>query len=75
MRPASEIHSSLELIEHELARQTDERAKANLSIARDVLAWVAGGHWSDLTYGSNPWLAAFLLEDPPKIDNTPPEAN
>jgi hypothetical protein len=40
-----------------------------------VLAWVVGGHWTDLTDGANPWLAAFLLDDPPKIDDTPPEVN
>ena len=75
MRPASEIHSSLEILESELSRQTDPAATNNLRIARDVLAWVAGWHWTDLTDGQNPWLAAFLLDDPPKIDYTPPEVN
>lgn len=75
MRPASEIHSSLEMAEGDLARQTDPAAVANLSIVRDVLRWVAGGHWTDLTDGSNPWLVAYLLDDPDRMDNTPPEIN
>lgn len=75
MRPASEIHTALEMLEGELPRQTDAAAINNLSIARDVLAWVAGGHWTDLTDGPNPWLSAFLLDDPPKIDPTLPGDN
>ena len=75
MRPASEIHSSLELVESELARQTSEVAKHNLSIARDVLRWVVGGPWHELTDGENPWLVAFLLDDPPNINDTAPNAN
>lgn len=70
MRPASEIHSSLEMIERDLPNHSG-RAAENLSIARDVLAWVAGGHWTDLTDGQNPWLVAFLLDDPPQIGPPP----
>lgn len=75
MRPASEIHSSLELVERDLDRQTNSVAVHNLTIVRDVLRWVAGAHWTDLTDGTNPWLVAYLLDDPPKIDDTPPETN
>lgn len=76
MRPAGEIHTALENLESALARQTDnDLAANNIRIARDVLAWVAGGHWTDLTDGSNPWLVAFLLDDPTKLDDTPPEVN
>lgn len=83
MRPASEVNSALELVQSELVRREvaasltadDDRGMANLRIAYDVLAWVMGEHWTALTDGQNPWLAAFLLDDPPKIDNTPPEVN
>lgn len=75
MRPASEIISSLEMVEREYARQTNEAAVANLSIVRDVLRWVAGMHWVDLVDSPNPWLIAILLDDPPKLDDTPPETN
>lgn len=75
MRPASEIHSSLEMVEHSLSQQTDPDAVRNLSIVRDVLAWAMGAHWADLTDGPNPWLVAYLLDDPDKIDDTPPEIN
>lgn len=77
MRPASEIHSSLEICDAELTRLADPESLSanNLSIVRDVLAWVAGAHWIDLTEGRNPWLVAFLLDDPPKLDDTPPEVN
>ena len=75
MRPASEIHSSLELVESDMSNQTDPAAIANLSIVRDVLRWVAGDHWTELSDGDNPWLVAYLLDDPPQLDNTPPEAN
>lgn len=71
MRPASEIHSALDLLDSELARRPDPQYQ----IARDVLAWVAGGHWTDLTDGANPWLVAFLLDDPPQLDSTPPSVN
>lgn len=74
IRPASEIHSSLEMVEADMARRSGDESK-NLSIVRDVLRWVAGSHWIDLTDGENPWLVAYLLDDPPKIDNTPPEIN
>lgn len=75
MRPASEIHSSLEMVEGDLARQTDPAAIRNLSIVRDVLRWAVGSHWPDLTDGENPWLVAYLLDDPPRIDDTPAEEN
>lgn len=75
MRPASEIHSALDLLSAELETQTAADARRNLSIARDVLAWVAGGHWTDMSNGENPWLVAFLLDDPPQIDGTRPEVN
>ena len=77
MRPASEIHSSLELLESELARCTDanDLGARNLSIARDVLSWVAGAHWTEITDGPNPWLCAFLLDDPPKMEDIPPGDN
>jgi len=74
MRPASEIHSSLELVELDMARRSGDESKS-LSIVRDVLRWVAGAHWTDLTDRSNPWLVAYLLDDPPTLDNTPPEIN
>lgn len=75
VRPASEIHSALDVLESELSRQTDPAAIHNLTIARDVLAWVAGRHWVEVSEGSNPWLVAFLMDDPPKLDDTPPEIN
>ena len=96
MRPASEIHSSLEMIESELARLKTESLRRlqnilagddsldavghrdairNLSIVRDVLRWAMGGHWTDLTDGDDPWLVAYLLDDPPKINDTPTEEN
>lgn len=75
MRPASEVHSAVEMLNDEIARQTDPAAVASLQIARDVLAWVAGAHWTDLTDGANPWLVAYLLDDPTKTDDTPPEVN
>jgi hypothetical protein len=73
MRPASEIHSALSLLNSEIERQGDETAKTNMLIARDVLAWVSGERppWD----GPTCWLLGFLLGDPPTIDNTPPEAN
>lgn len=74
MRPASEIHSSLDLVESDLERQ-DGRVKENLSIVRDVLRWAAGGPWYELHDGYNPWLAAYLLDDPPKLSDVPPEIN
>lgn len=67
MRPASEIHSALDLLDAELQRQPSD----HYQIARDVLAWVAGAHWSDLSDGANPWLVAFLLDDPPQIGPPP----
>lgn len=75
MRPASEIHSSLETVESDLSQQPDSTAAQNLSIVRDVLRWVTGAHWADLADGDNPWLVAYLLDDPPKLDDTPPEVN
>lgn len=74
MRPASEIHSSLDLVESDLARQSD-RARENLSIVRDVLKWVTGMHWVDLADGENPWLVAYLLDDPPKLQDIDPTVN
>lgn len=71
MRPASEIHSAIDALDAELAARTEP----NLTLVRDVLAWVAGGHWADLTAGPNAWLCAFLLDDPRKIDDTSPEIN
>lgn len=75
MRPASEIHSSLDMVESDLSHQTDPAAVHNLSIVRDVLRWATGSYWTDLTDGPNPWLAAYLLDDPDRIDDTPPEIN
>lgn len=92
MRPASEIHSALQLLEHELQR-VDEALEAriklqsgpdeefsslvemldNITIARDVLWWVVGGT-APMDDRTN-WLVAFLLDDPDKIDDTPPEMN
>jgi hypothetical protein len=71
MRPTSEIHSALDMVDAELAQGPNEK----LQVVRDVLAWVAGAHWTDLTDGPNPWLVAYLLDDPPKLDDTPPEVN
>ena len=102
MRPASEIHSSLEMVESELAKfaqyveqyrstpvielaklprdtadllRSSEAAVKNLSITRDVLRWVAGAHWVDLSDGHNPWLVAYLLDDPPQLDPHDPMEN
>ena len=88
MRPASEIHNAIDLLVRSRSRlvaqieqdqdrddMSDIDSLRNLVIAIDVLRWVAGGHWSDLTDGPNPWLVAYLLDDPPKIDPTPPEVN
>lgn len=74
MRPASELHSSLALVVSDLARQ-EGRSKENLSIVRDVLRWVTGAHWVELTDGDNPWLAAYLLDDPPKLEDIDPSNN
>lgn len=69
MRPASEIHTALDLLDSELAREPNESHQ----VARDVLAWVAGG---DAPHdGPNLWLVAYLLDDPPQLDSTPPEVN
>lgn len=69
MRPTSEIHSALDLLDSELARQPND----SYQLARDVLAWVTGERvpWD----GPNAWLAACLLGDPPKITDVPPGAN
>lgn len=69
MRPASEIHSALDLLDSELARQPS----AQYQIARDVLAWAVGGEAPH--DGPTLWLVAFLLDDPPQLDSTPPEVN
>lgn len=71
MRPASEIHSALDMLDSELSRTQNPQYQ----IARDVLAWVAGAHWTELNGGNNPWLVAFLLDDPPQISDVPPGAN
>jgi len=73
MRPASEIHSALDLLDSELSRQSAGVGADNMRIARDVLAWVAGGRAPD--DGSTLWLVGFLLDDPQKLDDTPPEVN
>lgn len=70
MRPGSEINSALDLLAGEAARSG---AHPNLAVARDVLTWVMGGE-VDLG-GDNAWLCAYLLRDPDRLDNTPPEAN
>jgi hypothetical protein len=76
MRPASEIHSSLEMIERDLPNHANDPAVAqNLTIVRDVLRWVMGSHWVDLSDGDHPWLVAYLLDDPPRLDDTPTESN
>lgn len=75
MRPVSEIHSSLEMVESDLERQINPAAIGNLIIVRDVLRWATGAHWTDLTDGPNAWLVAYLLDDPPKLDDTPAEEN
>lgn len=69
MRPASEIHSALDLLDSELARKPN----AQYQIARDALAWAVGGHAPH--DGPTLWLVTFLLGDPPQIDPTPPGAN
>lgn len=76
MRPASEMHSALQLCESELARQSDQQSlgASNIRIARDVLAWCIGESAFDIG-PPNEWLLAFLLDDPPKLDDTPPEVN
>ena len=76
MRPASEIHSALDLLEHDLSMGVaNDMAKNNMTIARDVLRWVTGGHWTELSDGQHPWLAAFLMDDPPQIGGGKPEDN
>ncbi len=67
MRPASEIHSALELLSAEASNHP------NVAIARDVLRWVIGER-VDLD-GANAWLCGYLLDDPPRIVDAPPEAN
>jgi hypothetical protein len=54
---------------------SDLESQSNVLLMRDVLRWVAGAHWGDLVHGPNAWLCAFLLDDPPKLDDTPPEVN
>lgn len=49
------------------------RGTENIEIARNVLAWVMGAR-VDLDAASA-WLVGFLLDDPDKLDNTPPEIN
>jgi hypothetical protein len=86
MRPASEIHSALDLLENEVNRCLDREielsgkhidpdisARLTMSLARDVLRWVVGRR-VDLD-GPNVWLAGFLLDDPDKLDSTRPEVN
>lgn len=46
----------------------------NVELLRDVLSWVAGKSALDIT-GEHEWLVGFLLDDPPRIDDTPPERN
>ena len=81
MRPASEVNSALELVEAELVRREvstglladDDRAMNNLRITHHVLAWVMGGR-ADID-DQTLWLVAYLLDDPPKTDETDPRAN
>mgnify|MGYP000045791258 CR=1 FL=1 len=73
MRPASEIHSALDSLRAEIEEQGSE-AHSGLIVARDVLAWVVGGDAMRLD-GPSDFLCAFLLPDPPKLDDTPPEVN
>lgn len=72
MRPASEIHSALDLLRAEIERQGGV-PPVNMLVAHDVLAWVVGERlaWD----GPTDWLCAFLLPDPPRIDDTPTEVN
>lgn len=70
MRPASEVNTALQICESELSRQPDS---INLRIAHDVLSWVMGGEAPN--DGPTLWLIAFLLDDPPKLDNSPPDIN
>lgn len=70
MRPASEVNSALELFQSEIDRGA---ALNSLHVARDVLAWVMGGRVPD--DGPNLWLVAYLLDDPPQLDDTDPRAN
>lgn len=71
MRPVSEINSALELIEGELETAAGKGAE-NLQIARDVLAWAMGESGLAL---QTIWLSAYLLDDPPQIQPTPPGDN
>ena len=77
MRPGSEIHSALDMIEEECARLGDDspESRKNLTIARDVLRWVVGESGIDLASGDNPWLAAYLLDDPDELDDSDPANN
>lgn len=79
MRPASEIHSALDLIESDLSQGVtshDGLSQTNLLIAREVLAWVAGSRqWSEIVDGPHAWLCGYLIDDPPQIVDAPPEAN
>lgn len=90
MRPASEIHSAKRLAEHYMseldraaladalgddhaASDQSMSAASNMSLLYDVLCWVMGDSVDQ--EGQHAWLAGVLLDDPPKIDSTPPEVN
>jgi len=84
MRPASEIHSALDLVQASLSRHVDRVDDAtmtereaidmlNLTLTRDLLEWVVGQHVE--IDGPNAWLCGYLLDDPPKLDDTRPDIN
>lgn len=75
MRPASEIHSALEMVSSELKRQTHPEVVDHLAIVHDVLNWVMGATSAELLDGPNAWLVAYLMDDPPRLDGTPGEVN
>lgn len=85
MRPASEIHTALDLLESEIDHRLElhasettvhsQRELDNLLLVRHVIAWVTGERL-DLDPESNAmWLATYLLDDPPRIEDVLPERN
>lgn len=75
MRPASEIYSALALVTAELDRAMNHDAIRNLGLVMEVLMWVTGEGVCVDPDAPNSWLAAYLLDDPPQLDSTPPEVN
>lgn len=63
-----------DLTEAELdAQMAAIEAWQSIQLVRDVLAWVMGGRIDH--DAPNSWLCAYLLDDPPKLDDTDPRTN